>query len=55
MERNAGIARRRKMEQMGEVEMRDVDDAGNKKRKVEEGGKADGVLSEETMEVDGVD
>ena len=55
LERNAGFARRRKMEEMGEVEMRDVDGLGEKKGKADEGGKSEGLVEEEKMEVDGVE
>ena len=55
LERNAEFARKRKMEEMGDVEMRDVDDAGKKRGRVEEGEKTDVPAAEEKMEVDGVE
>ena len=55
MERKEGFARRRRMEEMGEVEMRDVGGAEEKKEKVvEEERKNELLPAEEKMEVDGV-
>ena len=56
LERKEGFARRRRMEEMGEVEMKDVDDAGMKKKgKVAQQGTTDGLEAEGKMDVDGVE
>ncbi len=55
VERQEGFARRRKMEEMGEVEMKDVGVEEKNKGKVEEGGKIDVLPAEEKMEVDGAE
>ena len=53
LERNEGFARRRKMEEMGEVEMRDADAGSKKQGMTDGGGKVD--AADEKMEVDMVE